>query len=299
MPEQRRAGSGPPSPAAHPDPVMPEPEPLPLTIATWNIHKGIGTDRRRDLMRTASVIAEIAPDIMALQEADRRFGTRAGLFDLDHLHEVTGLRPVHVGTPGPSHGWHGNLILTRDGAVTRTETITLPGLEPRGALLTELDIAGRPLRIIAAHFGLLRRSRQQQARHLLDHLADRDPHPTLLMGDLNEWRGGPGSPLAILESHFGPAPAVRSFPARYPLLPLDRMMIGPLGRIDAMRAHDTPLARKASDHLPVKARLILDQTPHHAPARPVPTHHDRDHGHRDRAHHAPHHGKAHTRGGKP
>jgi len=233
------------------------PHPHPLTIATWNIHKGIGTDRRRDLMRTASVIAEIAPDIIALQEADRRFGDRAGLFDLDHLHDRTGLRPVHVDTPGPSHGWHGNLVLIRQGHVTGTETIRLPGLEPRGALVTELQIGPRPLRIVAAHFGLLRRSRQAQARHLLDHLAERDPRPTLLMGDLNEWRGGPGSPISILEDHFGPVPAIRSFPARYPLLPLDRIMVAPGGRIDDLRAHDTPLARKASDHLPLRARLHL------------------------------------------
>lgn len=229
----------------------------PLTIATWNIHKGIGSDRRRDLMRTASVIAEIAPDIIALQEVDRRFGNRAGLFDLDHLHDRTGLRPVPVHTHGPSHGWHGNLVLMRDGHVTATETIRLPGLEPRGALVTELTIGKHALRIVAAHFGLLRRSRQAQARHLLEHIAQRDGRPTLLMGDLNEWRGGPGSPITILEDHFGPSPAVRSFPARYPLLPLDRMMIAPVGQIAEIRAHDSPLARKASDHLPLKGRLIL------------------------------------------
>lgn len=229
----------------------------PLTIATWNIHKGIGSDRRRDLMRTASVIAEIAPDIIALQEVDRRFGNRAGLFDLDHLHDRTGLRPVPVHTHGPSHGWHGNLVLMRDGHVTATETIRLPGLEPRGALMTELTIGRHALRIVAAHFGLLRRSRQAQARHLLEHIAQRDGRPTLLMGDLNEWRGGPGSPITILEDHFGPSPAVRSFPARYPLLPLDRMMIAPVGQIAEVRAHDSPLARKASDHLPLKGRLIL------------------------------------------
>lgn len=229
----------------------------PLTIATWNIHKGIGSDRRRDLMRTASVIAEIAPDIIALQEVDRRFGNRAGLFDLDHLHDRTGLRPVPVHTHGPSHGWHGNLVLMRDGHVTATETIRLPGLEPRGALMTELTIGRHALRIVAAHFGLLRRSRQAQARHLLEHIAQRDGRPTLLMGDLNEWRGGPGSPITILEDHFGPTPAVRSFPARYPLLPLDRMMIAPVGQIAEVRAHDSPLARKASDHLPLKGRLIL------------------------------------------
>ena len=45
-----------------------------LTVASYNIHKGIGTDRRRDLARTVAVISEIGADILALQEADTRFG---------------------------------------------------------------------------------------------------------------------------------------------------------------------------------------------------------------------------------
>lgn len=233
-----------------------------LTVATWNMHKGVGADRRRDLARTTAVIAEMQPDILALQEADLRFGNRAGLLDLDHLHAHTGLVPVPIRTAGPSHGWHGNLILTRAGRVTGVETIRLPGLEPRGAVVTELDLGETVLRIVAAHFGLLRRSRRQQVHALLDHLDRRETLPTLLLGDLNEWRTGTGSPLTHLTRHFQPAPAVRSFPARYPMLPLDRMLVGPVGRIEELQAHDTPLARRASDHLPLKGRLIL---PHGTP----------------------------------
>lgn len=228
-----------------------------FTIATWNIHKGIGTDRRRDLGRTAAVIAEIAPDIITLQEADLRFGTRAGLLDLDRLRIETGLAPVRLDRPGPSHGWHGNLILARDARVLDLLPVRLPGLEPRGAVIAELEMAGLTLRVIAAHLGLLPRSRRQQAEAIRDALDSRAAMPTLLMGDLNEWRFGPRSPLAALEHHVTPAPSVRSFPARLPLLPLDRIMTGPEGRIDALAPHDSPLARRASDHLPVKARLTL------------------------------------------
>lgn len=228
-----------------------------LTIATWNMHKGIGADRRRDLARTVAVIAEMQPDILALQEADLRFGSRAGLLDLEHLHAHTGLRAVPVRPTGPSHGWHGNVILTRRGEVTGVHTIRLPGLEPRGAVVTELDLGGTGLRVVAAHFGLLRRSRRQQVHALLDHLDRAETLPTLLMGDLNEWRSGAGSALEHLARHFQPTPAVRSFPARYPMLPLDRMLVGPVGRIEGLAAHDTPLARRASDHLPLRGRLIL------------------------------------------
>lgn len=227
-------------------------------IASWNIHKGVGSDRRRDLGRTARVISELAADLVCLQEADRRFGDKAGLLDLDALKAESGLVPVPVDTPGPSHGWHGNLILIREGIEVRhVRPLALPGLEPRGALVAELRLHGRPLRVIGAHFGLLPRSRRQQTRAILDRIDEMEPHPTLLMGDLNEWRTGPTSPLAPFLRHFRPAPAPRSFPARMPLLPLDRMMVGPVGELHDVAAHVSPLARKASDHLPVTARLVL------------------------------------------
>lgn len=232
--------------------------PLHLRVASWNIHKGVGSDRRRDLGRTIRVIAELGADVVALQEADRRFGDRAGLLDLAELRRLSGLEPVNVDTPGPSHGWHGNLILVRPEAEVRSiRTLPLPGLEPRGALVAELRLHGRPLRVIGAHFGLLPRSRRQQTEAILDRIDAMDPHPTLLMGDLNEWRTGPASPLAPFLRHFRPAPAPRSFPARLPMLPLDRIMVGPVGELHEVAVHASPLSRRASDHLPLTARLTL------------------------------------------
>ena len=226
-----------------------------LRVASWNIHKGVGSDRRRDLMRTASVIAEMAPDILALQEADTRFGTRTGLLDLNALHRDTGLVPVPVPGVGSAHGWHGNLILTRDATVEDVHRLSLPGLEPRGALVADLQTAGGPLRVIATHLGLLAASRQAQTRRLLDQIAGMDSRPLLLMGDLNEWRATGGAALAPLQARFQLPVAVPSFPARYPLLPLDRIMTCDRSALAEVMAHDSPLARTASDHRPVIARL--------------------------------------------
>lgn len=230
---------------------------MPLSVASWNIHKGVGADRRRDLGRTRKVIAELSPDIMALQEADTRFGTRTGLLDLDALHHETGLVPVPVSGVGPAHGWHGNVILLRDGAVEDLHQIDLPGFEPRGALMADLVVGGRPLRVIAAHLGLLPGSRAAQARALMHRMAELDDRPTLLMGDLNEWRHGHGSPLAPLSSRLPQSPAAKSYPARYPLLAYDRIMACERGQLSDFTVHDTPLARRASDHLPIRARLHL------------------------------------------
>ena len=65
------------------------------------------------------MIGEIGADVIALQEADRRFGDRAGLLDLAALGAATGLVPVPVSNTHRGHGWHGNLVLVREGAVKR------------------------------------------------------------------------------------------------------------------------------------------------------------------------------------
>ena len=120
----------------------------PLTVASYNIHKAVGTDRKRNPARTAAVIAEIGADILALQEADLRFGTRDGLLDLDVMRHDLGLIPVPIESMGRSHGFHGNLLLVRNALVEEVHHLHLPGLEPRGALMADLRIAGQPLRVV-------------------------------------------------------------------------------------------------------------------------------------------------------
>jgi len=230
-----------------------------LTVASYNIHKAVGADRRRNPARIGRVIAELDADILALQEADLRFGDRAGVLDLAAIEAATGLRAVPIESLGRAHGWHGNLILTRGGEIEALRQIALPGLEPRGALVVDLRWNDVPLRIVAAHLGLLRASRLAQTRSLDRMLRAADPRSTILMGDLNEWRiGGRCSlqplPLVMARADEG---LVRSFPARMPMLPLDRILTTPEAVVLDIAPHDTPLARRASDHLPIRARLRL------------------------------------------
>ena len=227
------------------------------SIASYNIHKCVGTDGRFMPERTADVVVELNADIVALQEADERLGNRNGLLDLDALHKRTNLVPLHRPDNDFSHGWHGNLILAREGIVKECRQIRLPGVEPRGAVIIDLELKGATVRIIAAHFGLLRRSRSQQASTLLD-AARSVLHPTILLGDLNEWRVGNRSSLLRLLPHFGPVHAVLpSFPSRYPLLALDRILARPANVISSIEVHNSELSRIASDHLPIKAKLNL------------------------------------------
>jgi endonuclease/exonuclease/phosphatase family metal-dependent hydrolase len=228
------------------------------TIASYNVHKCVGTDGRFDPGRIAAVIDEVDADIIALQEADERTGSRQGLLDLDALRERTGLTPVYAPKNRLSHGWHGNLVLARSSVVQEVRPLNLPSLEPRGAIIVDLALKGVELRVIAAHFGLLRRSRSMQASALVE--ATRSVlRPTLLLGDLNEWRVRNRSALLGLFPHFGPLHAsIPSFPSRFPLLALDRILARPADIISRIEVHQSPLARVASDHLPLKARLSLD-----------------------------------------
>jgi endonuclease/exonuclease/phosphatase family metal-dependent hydrolase len=227
-------------------------------IASYNVHKGVGRDRRFDPHRTVMVIKEIRPDIIALQEADRRFGDRAGLLDLDMLRHECGLAPVPLPVSQGGHGWHGNVILYRQGIVTGAHQLVLPGLEPRGAVVVDLDLPAGPLRIIAAHLGLLRRSRAQQVDVLLSAAEPSDERPVLLMGDFNEWRLGGRSALQRLAPVFGPLQAaIPSFPSQFPVWALDRVLANPQSIVSSVSVHDTPLARLASDHLPLKAVIDI------------------------------------------
>jgi endonuclease/exonuclease/phosphatase family metal-dependent hydrolase len=225
-----------------------------MLIASYNVHKCVGVDGKFDPGRISHVIREIGADVIALQEADTRFGERRGLLDLAWMERETGLLPVPVSGVAKAHGWHGNVIFFREGLVRDVHQMKLPGLEPRGALMTELEFKdGSHLRVIAAHLGLLNRSRQQQARMILDILRARDEKSTVLMGDLNEWRLGDRSSLNTLATVFGLPAAVPSFPSRLPVLALDRIMANRPGLIETVMTHDSPLARLASDHLPIKA----------------------------------------------
>ncbi len=243
---------------------MQEPSDSTALFASYNIHKAVGTDGVFDPERIAQVVAEISPDVIALQEADRRFGDRAGLLDLRRISGDIGLVPIQVtGQRMASHGWHGNLLLVREALVHDLRQVRLPGLEPRGALVVDMQVGEHPVRVMAAHLGLLRQSRLLQVETLLSHAGGGDGRPVVVMGDLNEWRRDRRSALRPFHAGFGPTNhSAKSYPSYFPMFALDRIIARPGHIVGPVSVHSSPLARVASDHLPITARLRLG-----APAR--------------------------------
>jgi len=226
-----------------------------LTFASYNIHKAVGIDGRRDPERILAVLREIGADVVALQEVDRRFGLRASVLPRQALEEH-GWCPAPLRMKAASIGWHGNAILVRRGIdITAAEPIELPRLEPRGAVCAHLVVDGQPLHVVGMHLDLsgIRRIHQIQAVQL--HMSERKG-PAVLMGDFNEWSQRPRCFAAFGEGWTVLAPG-RSYPSRRPLAQLDRIVHSPGWSCESVRVHHSALAAVASDHLPVMARLVF------------------------------------------
>jgi len=230
-----------------------------VLVASYNVHKCVGTDKVFNPHRILHVISEIKADILALQEIDKRFGCRSGLLDLAALKERCGLHPVPINAMSPGgHGFHGNALFFRNGVVRDVHQMDLPGVEPRGALIVDFHLASGPLRVVAAHFGLLRRSRERQVAAIMERLERCPAMPTIMVGDFNEWRLGKNSSLKSLMHSFDVTMgSVPSFPSRFPIFALDRVLAAPHHLVTSVDIHHTPLAQTASDHLPVKAWIDL------------------------------------------
>lgn len=237
-----------------------------LTAVTWNIHKCIGgVDRRYRPERVIEVIASHSPDIVLLQEVDE--GARRSQFhrQVDLIGDGVGLRHRVY---GPTHrlrtvGHYGNAILSRWPMFdVHYLDLTIGTRKRRGAIYARcrirFDRTTRTVGLYNLHLGLAGSERKQQlARFLESHPFHRLHHrtPIVLGGDLNDVWGTLG-PLLLEPAEFRRAGALaRTFPAVLPVRPLDGIFVrGDLEVIECGTSNH-PLARAASDHLPLVARL--------------------------------------------
>jgi endonuclease/exonuclease/phosphatase family metal-dependent hydrolase len=228
-----------------------------LTFASYNIHKGVGLDRRRDPERILSVLHEIDADIIALQEADRRIGERASVLPRADIDD-TRWRVIEVARRPRSIGWHGNALLVRRGIdIVSGEALDLPTIEPRGAACGEIIVEGHSLRVIGTHLDLSGLRRRDQIRSLLGFCDACDRNlPTVIMGDFNQWGRQTGAMREFAQGWHIVTPG-RSYPSRQPVATLDRIVASTHWNVVSSDVHHTALSTVASDHLPVKAVLSL------------------------------------------
>jgi endonuclease/exonuclease/phosphatase family metal-dependent hydrolase len=232
-----------------------------VRVVTYNIHTCVGVDRRYDPGRISTVLREIDADIACLQEVDARRRSERHADQWAYLGAATGCRVVTGTGIRQPRGRFGNAILTRFPVLAaRLIDLTVAGCEPRGAIDADVLIGERVLRVIATHFGLHAAERRQQANRLMAALVEpvpsnrREAHAVLLMGDLNEWRGRRGAILS-LDRRLGPSAAPRTFPSWMPVLALDRIYADGRAILRDVGVYRSPLARLASDHLPLVGSL--------------------------------------------
>ena len=239
----------------------------PFSCLTWNLHRCCGNDGVVDTERTLAVLqAEVwqpGADALVLTEADADGPPYPGLLDLGQLEAATGLRSVHTSPAhrwsDASHGFLGTIVLVHpDCGLDHTAVLDLPGKVHRGAVVVEMIRDGRVCRLIGAHLSLSQGLRWAQMRVIAQYIERRPEMPTILAGDLNEWR--PWLGLAFSHKGFGlsfKGPAKGTFPVRRPVLPLDRVLTAGAARVLSTKILDGPGIRLVSDHRPLRAEVVL------------------------------------------
>ncbi|GMV95015.1 MAG: hypothetical protein AMXMBFR82_47930 [Candidatus Hydrogenedentota bacterium] len=225
-----------------------------ITVVSYNIHHGEGTDGALDLDRIADIILALEPDVVCLQEVDQGCARTSGL----DLPEEFGKRLNMDYRFGPNldhdGGKYGNCTYSKLPIVDHVN-FTIPfveGGERRGCLRTTVEVIGLRVDVLNTHFDLLPAARVEQAAHVIESVRD---VPTILAGDLN---ATPDSkPLRVLLGAFMdtfPGGDSGNDPGRRRI---DYVLVSePLNTVSS-RFVDTPSTRIASDHLPYVAQLAL------------------------------------------
>ena len=245
----------------------------PLTVVTYNIHKGLSQFNRRLVLHDIRErLKALDADVAFLQEVQgkhernaRRHMTWPDVGQHEFLahegaHCVYGMNCVY------QHGHHGNAIVSRH-PIPSWENIDISHhpIESRGLLHCEVMVDGwkQKLHCINVHLGLWARSRRFQLEWLSDRIraAVPDGEPVVVAGDFNDWQKKASDYLGkqlglyeVFEKHEGRL--AKSYPAQMPMLSLDRIYVRGLN-VQAVERHVGPMWSKLSDHVALAARLSL------------------------------------------
>ena len=245
----------------------------PISVVTYNIHKGFSQFNRRMMMHELrQQLRALSPDIVFLQEVQGRNRRHAKQIDdwpqkpqhsflaEDVWQSAYGHNVVH------GLGHYGNAILSRFPiADVFNQDVTHLRFERRGLLhcTVELSSCAVPVHCVCVHLSLFARSRRRQMDALsvyLEEIAEADS-PLIVAGDFNDWRNEADRLLAerlgLCEVFAGSdGEPGRSFPARLPLLRLDRIYVRGLS-VRSAQVHVGGPWSKISDHAALSAQLEL------------------------------------------
>lgn len=234
-------------------------------LLTYNVHRCLGVDKRLDVDRIAAVIAEHEPDIVCLQELDVGRARTGGVDQAEAIAAKLAMTSRFHPAMRVEAELYGDAILTPH-PETLVRAASLPtvrgirGLEPRGALWSRITIGSSVVNVINTHLGLVPREQRLQA------LALAGPEwigacegPTILTGDFNAT--SLTRPYRTLtrrlddaQRRLGLKPSVKTFPSSFPAIRIDHCFVSAEIEVKAVQAPFSPLARMASDHLP----LVID-----------------------------------------
>ena len=248
--------------------------PLALTVLTLNTHKGFGFFGRRFVLHELrDAVRAVSADIVFLQEVlgthERHRQRHANWPEASHyefLADEIWPQYAYGRNAVYPHGHHGNALLSKL-PILRHENrdVTVQRDERRGLLYCVLQSphGGREIHTICVHLSLLEGQRQQQLALLCSMIDDEIPAdaPLVIAGDFNDWRlrghatlaRCPGLVEAFVASRGHPA---RTFPARWPVVPLDRVYVRNV-RVDHQQVLATRPWSHLSDHAPLVARITL------------------------------------------
>ncbi|HSU02844.1 MAG TPA: endonuclease/exonuclease/phosphatase family protein [Nocardioides sp.] len=155
-----------------------------LRVLSFNTHRSTGT-----LDAIAEEILEIDPDVVLLQEVDRRMLRTGAVDQAEVLAEAVGMDGSFSSNLARGSGQYGTLILSRFEIVQqgRIPLVRAPRAEARGLQWVTVEVSGQAVRVYNTHLDATRPDvRLAQARQVAGILA-RDDVPTVLGGDLNAW----------------------------------------------------------------------------------------------------------------
>lgn len=261
------------------DAEAPTETPAPATTAqkvrllTLNIHKGFGAFNRRFVLgELREAIRAFGADVVCLQEVlgehsghQARHASWPAQPQYEFLADSIWQQHAYGRNAVYTEGHHGNAVLSKFPiAHHRNHDISITGPEQRGLLHCALQAApGIDIHVICVHLSLMESHRQQQLERLCALIRAEVPDhaPLIVAGDFNDWRcraheilkHGAGLSEVHVEAH---GRAARSFPARFPLLRLDRIYARNVASLKPLPFLRRPWSH-LSDHVPLSAEVVL------------------------------------------